>query len=261
MDIQPLWQSLDGIEQLCKVALEDIQNCFDIKEDLWEKYVVKEIKQNKPLMTLIETRQDNFDWEKQTPLGGAGTTLNGIVLYCLARVWDMHWIIETGVSGGFYTSFLIEGLQANLNYPTLHSLELSDDMTQVGKLIPKETREKTLRNDEVNENVDWYLITGKSSLDYFKEVRAKNQTHCADLYSHDSLHTMAHMMKELNEFKQSTSEDFFIFIDDEKSDGFWDKCLQMGAFKKPGYKISAISGKESRLKGHLGGFVKYSKIK
>ena len=67
------------------------------------------------------------------------------------------------------------------------------------------------------------------------------------------------MLKELNEFKNNKSLDFFVFIDDEKTDNFWQHCLNMGAFQKPGYSVKYISGAESRLQGHLGGFLHYVK--
>jgi len=66
-------------------------------------------------------------------------------------------------------------------------------------------------------------------------------------------------MLELIEFKKSTSDQFIIFIDDEKSEGFWNHCLRTNAFKKNGYDVKYISGQESRLKGHLGGFILYRK--
>jgi hypothetical protein len=253
MDITP-------ILNLTKIALEDIQEKFDIKENLYKKYVEEEILKNDCLLHLLHLRNDNFDWVKETPLGGAGTSLNGIVLYCLIRLKNMDYVIETGVSGGYYTTFMIEALHATRKWPILVSLEISSNMKEVGKLIPQNTINKTIPNSH-NDDVDWNLVTGKSSLDYFSDLKLSKSTHHAGLYSHDSLHTMAHMLKELNEFKQSVSDEFYVFIDDEKSDNFWDRCLQTGAFKKQGYVYSYISGKESRLNGHLGGFIKYNKIK
>lgn len=247
--------NLDNIEQLCKIALEDIQKCFEIKEDLWQ-YVEKEIKTNKDLVKLIDFRQSDFDWRDVTNLGGPGTALNAIVLYCLIRSQNMSHVIETGVSGGFYTAFMMSALAKSIDYPMLISLELSDDMNEVGKLIPQGIKDLT-KGNEAQDELDWNLETGKSSLEFFKE---KNRTHCADLYSHDSLHTLKHMLLELTEFKKSTRDDFYIFIDDEKSDGFWNKCISMNAFKKSGYNVKWISGAESRLQGHLGGFIQYKKI-
>lgn len=233
-----------------RVGLEDISEAFGIKENIYEKYIEGEIKKNSDLMSLIEKREAEFDWEKETPLGGAGTTLNGCVLYCLIRYFDMCSVIETGVSGGYYTSFMLAALNENNYHGQLLSLELSDNKKEVGKLVPK---------FKLNEGVDWKLDLGKSSLEHFKEWKEKGINHAADLYSHDSLHTMSHMIKELNEFKESKSEKFFIFIDDEKSDNFWERCWAIGAFNKPGYVARGISGVESRLNGHLGGFLYYVK--
>jgi len=68
------------------------------------------------------------------------------------------------------------------------------------------------------------------------------------------------MLKELIEFKKCELEEFFIYIDDQNTDNFWQKALQTNAFHKPGYSFKYISGNESRLRGHLGGFLKYNKV-
>lgn len=242
---------------LIKVALEDIQQVFEIKENLYEKYIEGEILKDDLLKSLVARREDNFDWKKETPLGGAGTTLNACVLYCLIKHYNMIDVIETGVSGGYYTCFILSALRENNKTSRgqmLCSLELSDDMNEVGKLVPASLREVT------DEGVDWNLIAGKSSLETFKEWKVQGLQHAAQLYSHDSLHTLSHMLRELHEFKQSISDRFVVFIDDEKADSFWDKAVAMKAFDKQGYKVTYISGKESRLSGHLGGFIKYERI-
>ena len=241
-----------SVLEIIKIGLEDIANIFEIKENLYKKYIEDEVLKNKLLIPLIEKRDNNFDWMKETPLGGAGTTLNACVLYCLIRNFDMNHVIETGVSGGYYTSFMLAALNKNNYHGTLDSLEISDDKEQVAKLVPK---------FQLNEGIDWNLIMGHSSLEFFKELKNKNIKHAAELYSHDSLHTMSHMLKELKEFKESVADRFFIFIDDEKSDNFWSRCLQTTAFKKDGYNIQYISGATSRLSGHLGGFIEFKKCK
>ena len=70
---------------------------------------------------------------------------------------------------------------------------------------------------------------------------------------------MSHMLKEFMHFKKCEEDSFFIFIDDQDTDNFWRKLFQSGAYKKPGYLVNYISGNESRLKGHLGGFLRYTK--
>lgn len=229
---------------IVKVGLEDVAKTFGIEENLYAKYVEGEIKKDPDLMALTERRNSNFDWQIETPLGGAGTTLNACVLYCLIRHYRLYDILETGVSGGYYSAFILAALGKGPSYGVLESLELSDDKRIVGHLVPESFRKQ------------WQLKMGRSSLEYFPP----GYTHSDQLYCHDSLHTMSHMLKELNEFKKSLSDRFFIFIDDEKSDGFWQKCLNTGAFKKPGYDVKYISGSESRLQGHLGGFIKYQKL-
>lgn len=241
---------------LIKVALEDIQKVFEINENLYEKYIEGDILKDDFLKSLVVRRENNFDWKKETPLGGAGTTLNACVLYCLIKHYNVIDVIETGVSGGYYTCFILSALRENNKTSRgqmLVSLELSSDMNEVGKLVPASFREVT------NEGVDWNLITGKSSLDVFKEWKAEGLQHSAQLYSHDSLHTLPHMLRELHEFKQSISDRFVVFIDDEKADNFWNQALAQKAFNKSGYTVKYISGAESRLGAHLGGFLLYER--
>ena len=73
------------MEQLIKVGLEDISKCFDIDEDLYKKYYQEEILKDKNLVGVINARNNIGDWRSETPLGGPGTVLNGIILYCLIR--------------------------------------------------------------------------------------------------------------------------------------------------------------------------------
>lgn len=237
--------------EIVKIGLEDIQKAFDIRENLYDTYVEKEIKKNPELVALAERRDNNFDWQKETPLGGAGTTLNACVLYCLIRHFNMLYVIETGVSGGYYSAFMLSAMERQENekrdLTNLTSMEISSDKEKVGNLVPARLKDI------------WLLMMGESSLDIFKRWREKGLNHNASLYSHDSLHTMSHMLKELNEFKQTKSENFFVFIDDQNTDNFWHRCLQMGAFQKSGYSVKWISGAESRLQGHLGGFLHYVK--
>lgn len=233
------------MDEIIKVGLEDIAKCFGIEENLYQKYYQEEILNNPDLVSLTGKRDNDFDWRKETPLGGAGTTLNGCVLYSLVRYYNLVNVLETGVSGGYYSSFILAALNAgkDLDISILTSLEISSDLNEVGKLVPLKLK-----------NQHWDLKTGKSSLEYFKKPELIHH-----LYCHDSLHTMSHMLKELSEFKKCNFDRFFVFIDDEKSDNFWQRCIDTGAFKKPEYDVKYISGNESRLQGHLGGFIKYER--
>jgi hypothetical protein len=239
---------MDGLFQ---VGFEDIQSAFGIDVDLYKAYVEGEILKNEDLVKLIQYRDSGVDWNVATPNGGAGTTLNACVLYSLIRHYLMSFVIETGVSGGFYTAFMLAALNMNNYHGILESIELSTDKKEIGKLVPK---------FKLNEGVDWNLTLGKSSLDYFEDMKFMRVCHNAELYCHDSLHTYSHMLKELNHFKQSVCSDFFIYIDDQDSEMFWKRCIQSRMFLKLGYSVKYISGNESRLQGHLGGFLHYKKI-
>lgn len=235
------------MERLIKVALEDVQKCFGIEENLFEKYYEGEILKNKDLVELIGTRNNMQDWREETPLGGPGTVLNGVVLYSLIRHYELFLAVETGVSGGFYTCFLLEAISRQGG--CLRSIELSDDKTEVAKLVPKVWFKRPI----------WHLETGTNSLDSLRN-EGDDYNRIFHLYCHDSLHTMSHMLQELMEFKKCKNERFFVYIDDQDADLFWRKCIASGAFNKPGYDVKYISGNESRLNGHLGGFLKYEKL-
>lgn len=233
---------------LVKTALEDVQQAFEIEEDLFEKFF-PEIISDTDLKRMIDERQNFGDWTQKTPLGGPGTSLNAIVLYCLVRHYRINRALETGVSGGFYTTFLLQSLdKSNGDESELRSIDLSSDAREVGKLIPEEKRTAVTYFD---------LILGEDSLEH---MRNKLPHRSFQLYCHDSLHEYPHMLAELQEFKKCELDQFFVYIDDQNSDDFWQRCLYLKLFNKPGYDIKCISGNESRLKGHLGGFVKYEKI-
>jgi len=229
---------------LVKIALEDVQEAFDIKENLFENYF-REIEKDPDLLSLIDRRQNFGDWQEKTPLGGPGTSLNGIVLYCIIRHYRLLCATETGVSGGFYSALMLAALSKNFEeidyYSALTSFEISDDKEKIGKLVPEKLKQA------------WDLRTGTDSLEML-DGRVNE-----DLYCHDSLHTYKHMLAELQEFKKCEGDRFFIYIDDQDTDDFWRRCLYLKLFDKKGYNVKYISGSESRLSGHLGGFIKYEK--
>src|SRR3990167_9911388 len=101
---------------LIKTGLDDVQSAFQIEgENLFQKYIEKEVLCDPDMIPLINKRSGVFDWRIETPLGGAGTLLNGAVLYALIRHFGMSRVIETGVAGGLYTSFLLAAVNRNKN--------------------------------------------------------------------------------------------------------------------------------------------------
>ena len=228
---------IEANSQFTRTALEDVCKAFDIQDDLYEKYILGEIEKDKDLISVSQKRSVD-DWTKQFPLGGPGTWLNGFVIYSLIRHFEAQSCLETGVSAGVYTSFMLAACKRNKS--DLVSLEISDNLGEIGKLIP----EKYKKYDE------WSLIYGKSSLDFLSTNKKS-----FDFYSHDSLHTLSHMTKEFSFFKKSNRDRFLIYIDDQNSDNFWQILIEKNLLKKNGYTAKIIDGSSSRLQGHLGGFI------
>jgi len=67
------------------------------------------------------------------------------------------------------------------------------------------------------------------------------------------------MLKELYEFKKCRRDLFYVFFDDEREEDFWNRSVSLRLFDRRGYDVRYISGRESRLCGHLGGFIQYKK--
>ena len=91
-------------------------------------------------------------------------------------------------------------------------------------------------------------------MNYLKTAKMDYQ-----FYSHDSLHTMSHMMKELLFFKKCNLDRFLIFIDDQNSENFWAKCIDSNAFNKSGYDVKFIAGGDCTIPDHLGGLILYER--
>lgn len=231
----------DSMKYVVYAGFEDVANCFNIPIDACLP-CIEEIFANETLFDLMIQRGKMSDWRVSTPHGGPGTTLNGMLLYFLITHFKLNTVVETGVSGGYYTAFVLEALKT-LENPSCVSIELEND-DEVGKLVSKPYPDW------------WELNMGVDSVKFLQK-----HTPQASLYCHDSLHTMSHMTKEIMQFKKCNKDLFFVYIDDQDSDEFWQRSLQNKTFVKSGYNISGISGRESRLRGHLGGFLKFERVK
>jgi hypothetical protein len=235
-------------EQFGRHYFKKVQDVFGISDDLYEKYVNDEILKDAVLVDLLRIRENDFNWIVKSCLGGPGTVLNAFVIYSLIRHFDLKKVIETGVSGGFFTTFLLSALAKNGNDCYLDSVEFSSDLEHIGHLIPASIKAN---------NVNWKLHTGIDSLLWFEQLKNDGKTVDADLYCHDSLHTMSHMTKELLWFKKCEKEKFFVYVDDQNSDDFWERSKKIKLFNKKQYAIITISGNDFQPAGHLGGFLRY----
>jgi len=120
---------------------------------------------------------------------GVSATL-GMTLYVLCRELQPSNVVETGVSSGVSSSYILRAL-AKSRHGELHSIDLpqeeysasnsNDSEPQTGWLIPDYLRDR------------WHLISGKSS-DKLKPVLENLQV--IDVFMHDSEHTYRNMMWE-----------------------------------------------------------------
>jgi len=234
-----------SVVELASYAFEDLCLKFDLPFGiLFGRYVVGELLSKEEIVNLLILRDNNTDDNaKLFPLGGPGTFLNASLCYAFIRYFKCKKILETGVANGYYSSFLLSA--AIENGAELHSVELSDNGAEVAKYVP------TLYKPYDK----WKLQIGMNSLDFLKNI--KNMDY--DFYCHDSLHTFDHMSKELFEFQRCNKDQFLVYMDDQNDDNFWNKSLEKEIFQKDGYDVNYICGTDTRLRGHIGGFLKYDR--
>jgi len=231
------------IEKIIRIGLQDVWNRFGLPgNNVFEKYVEGEILRKKELIEAMMIRDKNTDG-KAFPLGGPGTVLNSIVMYAIVRETKAKKILETGVANGFTTSFLLAA--AIENGASLDSVEISPLKEEVAKHTPQEYKQYD----------KWNLNIGVDSLEFLKNIEEMDY----DFYCHDSLHTLFHMKEELGFFKKCNKDKFYMFFDDQNDDNFWNICLDEDLFHKENFLVRHIDGASSRLGGHLGGFLGYTK--
>ncbi|HLI47009.1 MAG TPA: class I SAM-dependent methyltransferase [Geobacterales bacterium] len=145
----------------------------------------KEIKYN--LSKAEEIRREIYEKMKNYSYHGAMVSpLEGPIIYCIVRILKPEIVIETGVANGASSTFILNALEEN-NKGRLYSIDLLSKELQVkekeiGWLIPKELRHR------------WNLHLGDS-----KELLPKflQQLGYVDIFLHDSLHTLEHVLFEL----------------------------------------------------------------
>jgi hypothetical protein len=230
------------MRELLMTGVEDVCVKFGMPfRECWDKYVDGEIYKKKELVDVIDYRASVEDLRVTFPEGGPGTVLNAMAIYTVCRYFNFQSAIETGVANGFYTTFLLSSIIENKG--TMDSVEFLD-VDGIAKVVPEQYKSYP----------GWKLYKGTDSLEFMKKSEMNYDVCC-----HDSLHTMSHMSRELMNFKRSNKDKIFIFFDDQDTELFWKRSLALALFNKKGYTMKCISGNESRLHGHLGGFIQYNK--
>jgi hypothetical protein len=134
--------------------------------------------------------------------GAMVSPLEGSIIYTIIRCLKPKIVIETGVANGASSTFILSALEKN-NLGKLYSIDLpSKDLLlkeEIGWLVPQSLRHR------------WGLIIGNSRIVLPKLLAELGHV---DIFLHDSLHTLEHILFELKESYNYIPKGGFLIVDD-----------------------------------------------
>ncbi len=137
------------------------------------------------------------------------------VLYTAVSVLKPKIVVETGVSNGISSRYILEALNRN-NHGILYSLDLPREISSAG--IPSDKEIGWLVPDRLRQR--WELILGDS-----KEMLPKLLSECKeiDIFLHDSEHSYEHMIFEFRTaWKYLTDKGILLSHDIDQNKAFED---------------------------------------
>jgi len=169
--------------------------------------------------------------QSKVPRSRYGGYPNPEVFYIIIRALKPEIVIETGVSFGVTSSFILQAMEDN-NLGKLYSIDLPFEFArkdEVGMIVPKRLKHR------------WELILGDSKLELPKLLREVNDI---DVFFHDSLHTYEHMMFEFKTAWPRIKKNGILIADDiHQNNSFVDF-------------VRLVNGKPILLSANLGIIVK-----
>jgi len=134
--------------------------------------------------------------------GAMVSPLEGPIIYTIIRYLKPRIVVETGVANGASSTLILSALEKN-NLGKLYSIDLPDKNLllkgEVGWLVPNYLRHR------------WKLIIGDSRIILPKLLAELRHV---DIFLHDSLHTLEHILFELKESYTYIPKGGFLIIDD-----------------------------------------------
>ena len=204
---------LDGIQKLTGESLENLKKYLD------------DISNNTKLLNHLKTQFDtyydyiaksdlnNLKFSKENPAGRLNRQSQenaGFFLYLLVRSLKPEIFVETGVSAGESSSFILQAMHDN-NFGKLYSVDLPRAIVEKGltTIIPENRSSGWLIPESLKDR--WELHLGKS-----EEILPKlfSKLTQIDIFFHDSLHTYDHMMFEYLTSWDYIKEGGVLFSDD-----------------------------------------------
>ena len=204
---------LDGVMKLTncelpllKSYLNDIENNLEFQKHIEQKF-------SEFIDFIKNSDMSKSKFSNENPAGRLNRSSQGnagYFLYLLVRAIKPNTIVETGVSSGESSAYLLQGLFDN-NHGKLFSIDLPPEYDQAKRntVLLKDNLPGWIIPDYLRNR--WELQLGPSQdllpplLDKLGEI---------DMFWHDSLHTYDHMMFEYLESWKHLRENGIIFSDD-----------------------------------------------
>ena len=187
---------IESIKKLTNESDVNINNYYNsisknskLKNHLDDKF--------KKLDEYINKQDINSNFFKDNPAGRLGRESQphaGYFLYVLVRALKPDIFVETGVSGGESSTFILQAMEDNKK-GKLYSVDFPQAIVEKGltTISPKGTSSGWLIPDYLKHR--WDLTLGKSE-DVLPPLLKKLEK--IDIFFHDSLHTYDHMLFEYN---------------------------------------------------------------
>ena len=143
-------------------------------------------------------------------LGRDSQPLAGVFLYCLVRALKPDIFVETGVSAGESSTFILQAMEDNKK-GKLYSVDFPQAIVEKGltTISPEGTSSGWLIPDYLKHR--WELTLGKSE-DVLPPLLEKLEK--IDIFFHDSLHTYDHMLFEYNTCWDHLTDNGILISDD-----------------------------------------------
>ena len=196
---QILNNNFDLIESIKKLTNESDVNIKNYYKSISENIKLKNHLDDKfkKLDEYINKQDINSNFFKDNPAGRLGRESQpyaGYFLYVLVRALKPDIFVETGVSGGESSTFILQAMEDNKK-GKLYSVDFPQAIVEKGltTISPEETSSGWLIPDYLKHR--WDLTLGKSE-DVLSPLLKKLGK--IDIFFHDSLHTYDHMLFEYN---------------------------------------------------------------
>jgi predicted O-methyltransferase YrrM len=147
------------------------------RNDIEIKNFISEISLNSQFHSQLDAKRNSLGRRQYRRWGWGISETLGMVLYSLCRIQQPAIVIETGVSTGVSSSYILSALNEN----KLGELYSMDPEPNSGWLIPDYFRTR------------WHFVNGRSSEELASIFEKVGQV---DIFLHDSEHTYRNMLWE-----------------------------------------------------------------